>query len=66
MNNIYYCYVESDTLPATDIFNGMTQAEARLLVEEELNGVRREGFNWQPTPDSPRNPGLVFVSVRVI
>ena len=42
MNNIYYCYVESDTLSATDIFNGMTQAEARLLVEEELNGVRRD------------------------
>ena len=58
MNNIYYCYVESDTLSATDIFNGMTQAEARLLVEEELNVVRRDLVQLAIHPQTPP-PGRV-------
>lgn len=49
MKNIYYCYFESDktttTTPyKTDLFDGKTQAEARVLVEVELNKARRDLF----------------------
>ena len=51
MNNIYYCYFESDktttTTPyKTDLFSGKTQQEARDWVEKELNEARRELFSY--------------------